>query len=135
MRDRTCYSRSIMLFRPRGPERRGCRAAGSRPPVSLGPHSGGAGPRTGRLLQHGEWMGEQEALTPPGAHAATSDDGRCRPRAVGTRTLIPTNEEAMSEGIDGTADLVPLRGQEDFRHAWPQDARDRGDLYNRHRVF
>src|SRR5438309_8671616 len=106
MWDRTCYSRSIMVVRRCEPEGRGCRGAGSQPPVPLEPDSGRAGSQAACLFQHRERMGERETFPTSGALAAASADGKHGSKRASASTLIQTNEEAMSEGVERATELA-----------------------------
>src|SRR5882724_1155699 len=106
MWDRTCYSRSIVLVRACEKEGRGCRGAGSQPPISSRPDTGGARPQGRCLLQHREQMGEWEALPPSAVLAAASNDRKGGSKPARASTLAQTNEEAMSEGAERTIGLA-----------------------------
>jgi len=80
-------------------------------------------------------MGEWEALPPSAVLAAASNDRKGGSKPAGASTLAQTNEEAMSEGAERTIGLALDEEQPDPVHAWPQDARERGDFYHRPRVF
>jgi len=112
-----------------GPRRR---RAGESHPHAIAFDPGAACPGTGRLLQHREWLGEWQAhASPCSAAAAPRDVSRAHPATNGASATA--RGQTMSEGL-----AVSNNGGETAvgrPHAWPQDARERGDFYHHPRVI